>query len=108
MSGDAKDEGAYKASTRDFHAAVIQLSGNGIMALFGECLFHIFIERVSGLLYPASRRGEVVDAHLAIADAIFAGDASTAERLMDEHMETFVRYVKRSHPSIFDEVVSWH
>lgn len=105
--GDTRNEVGYQTKTRDFHAAVIQLSGNGIIALFGECLSHIFRARVSGILYPATRRSEVVNAHAAIADAICEGDDETAQRLMEEHMESFARHVKKAHPSVYDEVVSW-
>ena len=67
----------------------------------------IFHNRVSGMLFPPEKRGDVVDAHDGIAEAIAAGDGDRAEKLMREHMEDYARYVAARHPALIDEVVAW-
>jgi GntR family transcriptional repressor for pyruvate dehydrogenase complex len=98
---------SYLRTTRDFHSVVTGMSGNRVLDLFGSSLKEIFTDRVAGMLFPASRRRQVVEAHEAIAKAIFRGEASRAERLMREHMEEFVDYVRKRHPGLMDEVIDW-
>jgi DNA-binding FadR family transcriptional regulator len=97
----------YLRSTRDFHSVIAGMSGNRILDLFGRALKEIFTDRVSGLLFPASRRQQVREVHEAIAKAIFKGEASRAERLMREHMEEFAAFVEQRHPGLMSEVVDW-
>jgi DNA-binding FadR family transcriptional regulator len=59
------------------------------------------------MLFPVSRRGDVVAAHQAIARAIARGQAANAERLMRDHMIEYANYVKQRHPALWDEVVDW-
>ncbi|GAA5059124.1 DNA-binding FadR family transcriptional regulator [Thermocatellispora tengchongensis] len=106
-AGRADDETGYLASTGDFHRMVGEMSGNGVLFLFSQSLSDLFRERVSGIVFPKSRRREVLAVHAAIAKAIEEGDADEAERLMFEHMDKYVTYVKRAHPSLIDEVVDW-
>jgi GntR family transcriptional regulator, transcriptional repressor for pyruvate dehydrogenase complex len=101
------DDDVYLYSSRDFHRIVAEMAGNSILYLFGYSLHTIFQDRVRGLLFPVSRRGEVFSAHAAIAQAIADGDADRAEKLMREHMEQYARYAKRRHPALWDEVVDW-
>jgi DNA-binding FadR family transcriptional regulator len=110
--GEARDvalavDDLYLRSATDFHSVIAGMSGNRILDLFGRALKEIFTDRVSGMLFPASQREQVRLVHEAIAKAIFKGEASRAERLMREHMETFVDYVQRRHPGLMDEVVDW-
>ncbi|WP_328854411.1 FCD domain-containing protein [Microbispora hainanensis] len=102
------DEPRYFDSTRDFHQFVASMSGNGMLNLFGGALSEMFRAKVSGVLFPKSRRSEVRDVHAQIALAIEEGDADSAERLMREHMEEYANYVKRRHPVLMNEVVGWH
>lgn len=104
---DVRDDRDYFQHTTDFHADVIRMSSNGIVALFCQSLSDVFRERVSGVLFPADRRHEVVAAHDAIAKAITAGNASRAEKLMREHMEQFAAFVVERYPGIMDEIVEW-
>lgn len=102
------DESKYLASSSDFHQLVASMSGNGMLNLFSGALSEIFRARVSGLVFPKPRRTQVRDVHAEIARAIEDGEAEAAERLMREHMEQYANYVKRRHPALMNEVVSWH
>ncbi|PAL21482.1 GntR family transcriptional regulator [Sphingopyxis sp. GW247-27LB] len=102
------DDSAYLRSSETFHRMVASMSGNRILNLISHAMEDIFHDRVSGLLFPPERRGDVVDAHDNIADAISAGDGARAERLMREHMVDYARYVEARHPALMDEIVLWH
>jgi DNA-binding FadR family transcriptional regulator len=83
------------------------MSGNRVLNLFSHSLEDIFHDRVSGMLFPVSRRSEVVAAHAAIANAIAKGKGAEAENLMREHMVKYAKYVARRYPALMDEIVSW-
>jgi DNA-binding FadR family transcriptional regulator len=104
---DVDDDLDYFRHTTDFHADVIRMSGNGIVALFCQSLSDVYRERVSGVLFPADRRHEVVAAHEAIAKAITTGNGTRAEKLMREHMDQYAAYVTERYPGIMDETVEW-
>ncbi len=82
-AGDAEEE--WRAA-HAFHDVILSTSGNRPLNLMAPAVRDIFAERVSGLVVSESRREEVRRAHAAIAEAIFAGDADKAERLMRDHM----------------------
>ncbi|MBB3665206.1 MULTISPECIES: FadR/GntR family transcriptional regulator [Prauserella salsuginis group] len=109
VSGSLKvdDDAAYLEYTGDFHRLIAEMSGNGILSLLGQSLSDIFRDRVSGIVFPKSRRKEVSDAHVAIAKAIENGEPDAAHDLMYEHMAKYVNYVKRGHPTLINEVVDW-
>ena len=102
-----ENDEAYLSSSARFHRLVASMSGNRVLNLLSHSLEDIFHERVSGMLFPVSRRSEVVAAHTAIAKAIAKGKGAEAERLMREHMAEYAKYVGRRHPALMDEVVAW-
>lgn len=98
---------AYLSSSKEFHRLVASMSDNRILNLVSHAMEDIFHSRVSGMLFPPEKRGDVVNAHDGIAEAIAAGDGDRAEKLMREHMEAYARYVEARHPALIDEVVAW-
>jgi GntR family transcriptional repressor for pyruvate dehydrogenase complex len=104
---NVKDDSTYLQRSADFHEAVVQASGNGIVTLFGDSLAHVFRERVRGVVFPERRRKGIVQSHTMIADAIDAGDGILAEQLMREHMTDYAKYVGQRYPEMLDEVVEW-
>jgi GntR family transcriptional repressor for pyruvate dehydrogenase complex len=97
----------YLRSGALFHRMITSMSQNSILNLIIHAIDDIFHERVSTVLFPANRRGDVVLAHDAIARCIAAGDGVKAERLMREHMTEYAKFVEKRHPSLLNEVVSW-
>lgn len=104
---DVRDDYDYFAHSTDFHRTLIAEAGNGIVALFCQSLYDVFLERVSSILFPADQREEIVTAHYAIARAVTTGNGGRAEKLMREHMEHYVEFVIARYPGIMDEVVEW-
>jgi len=101
------DDVEYSGGASDFHEAIAGASGNRILDLFGRSLKDVYSARVSGALFPMDARERVQCAHEDIVDAIDAGDAELAERLMREHMEEFLGFVAERYPGMLDEVVDW-
>lgn len=102
-----ESDSAYLRSSESFHRLVASMSGNRILNLISHAMEDIFHERVVGMLFPPDRRGEVVQAHADIANAIAEGNADVAEQLMRKHMVDYASYVAARHPALMDEVVAW-
>ncbi|MBS0435870.1 MAG: GntR family transcriptional regulator [Proteobacteria bacterium] len=78
-----------------FHIAVYAASGNPLIARSAH-LHWAHIRRAMGAsLQHATLRDSVWDEHEAIAQAIAAGDANRAERLMREHAARASEYITR-------------
>lgn len=107
LSTTLESDAAYLHTSAEFHRLVASMSDNRILNLFSHSLEDIFHDRVSGMLFPLSRREKVVAVHAAIARAIARGEAAKAERLMRDHMLEYAKYVERRHPALMDEVVDW-
>jgi DNA-binding FadR family transcriptional regulator len=58
-------------------------------------------------VFPEEKRDHVVETHAAISDAIIAGDADTAERLMRDHMAKLATFFEERHPGLMTEMVAW-
>jgi GntR family transcriptional regulator, transcriptional repressor for pyruvate dehydrogenase complex len=101
------DDQRYSASAADFHVLIMKATGNRILSLFAESLRDVYNDRVSGALFPIEDRQAVQQAHELVIEAIEAGDAEAAERLMRGHMEQFTGYVSKRYPGLLDEVVDW-
>jgi DNA-binding FadR family transcriptional regulator len=69
----------------DFHRAIYQASGNPLIAQSIDLHWH-HLKRVMGAVLQSSHQRQTVwDEHEAIANAIAAGDADVAVRLVQEH-----------------------
>lgn len=102
-----EDDHAYYDATNNFHKTVAAMSGNPILNLFSASLEEIFRDQVSNLLSPRDQRQHVLDVHAAIADAIAAGNADEAERLMHEHMQEYADWVHQRSPGVVDDIIDW-
>ncbi|NYE47724.1 DNA-binding FadR family transcriptional regulator [Spinactinospora alkalitolerans] len=103
---DAEGTAEWLRATDAFHAKVLAMSGNGLLTLVARAMKDVFTERASSV-YVAHEGDHVRRAHADIADAIIAGDAEAAERLMREHMDEYVKRVAEREPYLMDEVVDW-
>jgi DNA-binding FadR family transcriptional regulator len=101
------DSRRYLSATTEFHTAIMSVSGNPILDVYGESLRAIFAERVSGTLFPLEYRSKIAEQHQQIADAILGSKPALAEELMRSHMQDYVRQANERFPGILDEVVDW-
>jgi DNA-binding GntR family transcriptional regulator len=95
LESDVLRQGRYAEKARDvqamiqadlaFHRAIYQASGNPLIAQSIELHWH-HLKRVMGAVLQSSQQRQTVwDEHEAIAQAIAAGDADLAVRLVQEH-----------------------
>jgi DNA-binding FadR family transcriptional regulator len=87
-----------EAHTHDLHVVIAELTGNPAMALFIEVLNRLNEE----LLLPEVKQRSSLDqdvaayhkAHVAIVEAIAAGDAPLAQHRMRRHLDAILEYLR--------------
>ena len=104
---EAADDAGWHEASKDFHGKVLSMSGNGLLDLVAGSIKEIYHDRVTDLLYRGRQREQIKKVHAQIADAIAAGDADTAGRLMHEHMVDFAKAASKRDARLMDEVVDW-
>jgi DNA-binding GntR family transcriptional regulator len=77
----------YLDENSSFHAAIVRASGNlQLLALTGQLQLPLILNQLATRLRPETILTSVTE-HRAVARAILAGDADTAERLVKAHLE---------------------
>ena len=85
LAESGRDVQAMIQADLAFHRAIYQASGNPLIAQSIELHWH-HLKRVMGaVLQSSQQRQTVCDEHEAIANAMAAGDAELATRLVQEH-----------------------
>ena len=82
--GDVK---AMIAADAQFHGAIYAASGNPLIAQSAHLHWHHIRRAMGAVLQLSTMRESIWDEHEAIATAIAAGDATTAENLIRRHAE---------------------
>ncbi|WP_042365357.1 FadR/GntR family transcriptional regulator [Streptacidiphilus neutrinimicus] len=82
MTGRSGDLAAFLRHDADFHATVLQASGNEMFAHLGATVEAVLRGRTEHHLMPHHPEEYAVRLHREVAEAIMAGDATTAERAM--------------------------
>jgi DNA-binding GntR family transcriptional regulator len=78
-------DGTGRQDDRDFHAAIVQASGNPVLAAtIGDLRKRTAMFRLGRL---PERLDQVCDEHLAIVDALASGDGETARTAMQRHID---------------------
>jgi GntR family transcriptional regulator, transcriptional repressor for pyruvate dehydrogenase complex len=104
---DVTDDDAYVAASTAFHSALTSASGNGVLDLVAEGVMSIYERRIPAGVAAVAHRPAIVEEHQRITDAILAGDAAEAERLVTRHVEDITAMVERTLPDLLDTVLDW-
>lgn len=106
VGADEMDADGWWRAAHAFHDAILSTAGNRPLTLMALAVRDIFTDRVPEAFTSERRRDEIRRAHAAIAEAIVAGDADKAERLMRDHMQEYAETVALD-PSLLAETVDW-
>jgi len=101
------DDLQYAHVHSDFHTALIDASGNPVLALMANSIKDIWTVRVTAVLFPHDQRPQIDKAHAEITRAIEKHEVRKAERLMREHMEHYQQYCELRYPARLDDTVDW-
>lgn len=97
--------GEYTELALGFHVVLGQLTDNPVLELFAHSLQSIVRDRVGPVRRSSERWRDVIDEHIAIAEAILAGDGTTAHSLMEAHMQGFCDGYRIRYPNLIDDVI---
>ena len=97
----------YHAATVDFHTAVYELAGNGVLTLITGAITSIISTHIVSTMDPVELHESILDEHKELARAIAAGHASKAHRLMAAHFKSQHDYYRQRWPARFDEFIEW-
>ena len=89
----------------EFHAMLMNMSGNPVMTLIVRALQDVRVEHMA--TDAATLEKEFFHVHDDIAQAIIDGDADLAAKLMRDHIEAFIQYELEHDPGYLEQVVSW-
>ncbi|MEY9845871.1 FadR/GntR family transcriptional regulator [Streptacidiphilus sp. MAP5-3] len=82
MTGRAGDLAAFLRHDADFHATVLQASGNEMFAHLGDTVEAVLRGRTEHHLMPHHPEEYAVQLHREVAEAVCSGDGERAERAM--------------------------
>jgi DNA-binding FadR family transcriptional regulator len=96
-----------RSRTTGFHRALIE-TGNPVLDLFSHSLQDVWTARQYMEPFPWQAAPHHDNDHWVIAQAILAGDGSTAEGLMRTHMDYLYDFANAHWSGLMDEVIDWH
>jgi GntR family transcriptional repressor for pyruvate dehydrogenase complex len=89
----------------EFHAMLMNMSGNPVMSLLVRSLQDMRVDHMVSDVETLEH--EFLHVHDDIANAIIAGDADLAAKLMREHIAAFIQYELEHDPAYLEQIVSW-
>ncbi|MEU2006672.1 FadR/GntR family transcriptional regulator [Rhodococcus sp. NPDC019627] len=102
---DPEEADGDNAESGSFHFSVARFTGDPILLLFADGLRSIYVDESADEKIP---REELPVSHDQIADAIKSGDSEKAERLMRDHIRSYVDALEKNCPEVLDQVVDWN
>jgi phosphonate utilization transcriptional regulator len=96
----AGDPAAYHSVNVAFHERMVEIVGNGkLLEIYRKLLKELALYRRHSLGQPGAMQSSMEE-HAAILAAVRAGDASTAAKLMGEHIMASSERLQRAHEGI--------
>jgi DNA-binding FadR family transcriptional regulator len=104
---DVKDDRHFRTVGQDFHDLLAGVARNKVMTLMVGSCYHVFADRTAMYMYAARYRGNVLNAHEKIAEAVISGDREAAASIMYEHMDDYMNQAVKRFEGIMSEIVRW-
>ncbi len=101
------DKHSFFEANKRFHAIIAWSSGNALFGYIVDSVLGILEGTTIGIDFPAHRRLAILNAHVAIFEALKEGDAEASETHMRDHIVDDVRYAERKFPQIMDHIIRW-
>lgn len=104
---------SYDERAVEFHALLMDMTGNPVIRLLTRSLQDLLIDRWSASRETARHGPELhlvdgMDVHDLIARAIVEERAADAEQLMRQHMLEFVEYQREHDPRRLEQTIQWY
>ena len=106
-TGARSDEATFVRENQRFHSTLAEATRNPILQMVSDTLKSITDGGRIGVQYTPEYREAVIAAHLAIVDAVEAGDAELASRSMRTHLVDSERHWSSHHANLHSLAVRW-
>jgi GntR family transcriptional repressor for pyruvate dehydrogenase complex len=100
-------EEEYRHQTTHFHDVVYRLAANPVLVLLTGAVTHVVSDHVVATMDPVELRPAILDEHVAIAQAIAAGQIERSRRLMSEHFQAQHDFYREHWPARLLELIEW-
>jgi GntR family transcriptional regulator, transcriptional repressor for pyruvate dehydrogenase complex len=107
MGENLRDLEVFLETNKVFHDVIAMASGNALFGYLIDAVDGIFEGVALGVEYPTQRRTKVYQAHVAILDAIDAGDPAAAEEAMRSHVQELTAYLRKKFPGAMAQPITW-
>jgi GntR family transcriptional repressor for pyruvate dehydrogenase complex len=97
----------YYNKTRDFHVAIYELAGNGVLTLLTRAITNIVSTHFVSTTDPVDLHEPINEEHAELARAIGGGQAVKAHRLMGEHFRRQHDWYRERWPAKYFELIEW-
>ncbi len=101
------DREVFLSTNREFHELIAWGSGNAMYGFLIDARVDIVDGTHMGVDYPERRRKAVLSAHERIFSALSEHDGDHSFAAMSEHMDEFVRYMRRRYSDALNQTVTW-
>jgi GntR family transcriptional regulator, transcriptional repressor for pyruvate dehydrogenase complex len=93
---------------RRFHDLVAEGADNQVFKFFNTSLHALIDGAVMGIRYSPARRLAVIEAHIAVVEALESRDPERARRAMERHLGDWSEYVRTRHRAALNRPIVWH
>jgi DNA-binding FadR family transcriptional regulator len=98
----------YVDAANDFHYVVASMTGNRVMDVVATALKEMYTTRVvHGGLAQQTTEPDIRLEHAEIGQAILAGKAQKAEKLMRDHVGVYLGRMKDVAPAFVESPITW-
>lgn len=108
VTNPAPEDSLEDEEALEFHAMLMEMSGNPVMTLVTRSLQDLRVDRRSRPMFRHEDPEKVSGIHHLIARAIIDGHPAQASQLMHEHMREFLEFMLTHEPALLEQIVSWH
>jgi DNA-binding FadR family transcriptional regulator len=96
LEDQMREEALGSGHTHDLHIAIADLTGNPALSLFVTVLTELTLQRQRPAADPTQEAASYHAAHVAVAEAIIAGDPALAQHRMRRHLRAVAALVAES------------
>ncbi len=95
------------AGLKNFHQLIYDAAGNRTLSLIAGAIGTTFAEHLTSSIDTSTFHPVAKDDHMAITDAVLGGRPVLARRLMEEHIERQIDFVRSRMPGMLKQLVEW-
>lgn len=90
-----------------FHQLIYEAAGDRLLSLLTSAIGSIYVEHLVASIDTRPFHDVTIEDHKAIADAIINGQPMVARRLMEDHVDRQIEFIRSQMPGMLSHLVEW-